>query len=114
MGIWVFLLLFTVSGCIVDAFFCRPPRYVYDIDWVSRPDRAEHCLSNDISYAMLVYQGAVSFATDLAILLLPIPALARMTVSRGKWFALGIVFMSGKLTFFGKVVHWDLRIEADP
>lgn len=97
MGIWVFLLLFTVSGCIVDAFFCRPPRYVYDIDWVSRPERADYCFSNDISYAMLVYQGAVSFATDLAILLLPIPALARMTVSRGKWFALGIVFMSGKL-----------------
>lgn len=101
----MFLLLFTVTGCIVDAFFCNPPRFVYDINWVSRLDRAEHCFSNELSYAMLVYQGAVSFATDLSILLLPIPALARMTVSRGKWFALGIVFMSGKRLFVQVVCY---------
>lgn len=82
--IWLFLLIFTVSACIVDAFFCNPPRYVYDVDWVSRPDRAEHCLSDDVSYGILVYQGALSFLTDLAIFMLPIPALCRMTVSRGK------------------------------
>lgn len=94
--IWVFLLLFTVSGCVVDAFFCNPPRFVYDIDWISRPDRAEHCFSNETQYGLLVYQGALSFVIDLAILLLPIPALCRMKVSKGKWLALATVFASGK------------------
>lgn len=82
--LWLFLLIFTVSACIVDAFFCNPPRYVYDVNWVSRPDRPEHCLPDDVSYGILVYQGSLSFVTDLAILMLPIPALCRMTVSRGK------------------------------
>lgn len=80
----------------MDAFFCNPPRYVYDVDWVSRPDRSEHCLSDDVSYGLLVYQGALSFVTDLAIFILPIPALYRMTVSRGKWLAILTIFASGK------------------
>lgn len=95
--IWSFLLLFTVSACIVDAFFCNPPRYVYDIDWVSRPDRAEYCLSDNVSYGILVYQGALSFVTDLAIFMLPIPALCRMTEhSKGKSLAMFTIFASGK------------------
>lgn len=80
----------------MDSFFCNPPRYVYDIEWVSRPDRAEHCFSDDISYGILVYQGSLSFVTDLAIFTLPIPALYRMTVTRGKWLALATIFASGK------------------
>lgn len=95
LWIFVFLLLFTVSACIVDAFFCNPPRYVYDINWVSRPDRAEHCLSDDVSYGLLVYQGALSFVIDLSIFMLPIPALCRMTVSKGKVLALATIFASG-------------------
>lgn len=95
LWIFIFLLLFTVSACIVDAFFCNPPRYVYDIDWVSRPDRAEHCLSDDVSYGLLVYQGALSFVIDLSIFMLPIPALYRMTVSKGKVLALATIFASG-------------------
>lgn len=97
LGIWCFLLVFTVSACIVDAFFCNPPRYVYDINWVSRPDRPEHCLSDDVSYGLLVYQGALSFVTDLAIFMLPIPALYKMTTaSKGKYLALFTIFASGK------------------
>lgn len=92
--------MFTVSACIVDAFFCNPPRYVYDIDWVSRPDRPKHCLSDDVSYGLLVYQGALSFVTDLAIFLLPIPALYKMTTaSKGKYLALFTIFASGKQLF---------------
>lgn len=97
LGIWCFLLVFTGSACIVDAFFCNPPRYVYDVDWVSRPDRSEHCLPNDVSYGLLVYQGALSFVTDLAIFMLPIPALYKMTTaSKGKYIALFTIFASGK------------------
>lgn len=95
-AILIFLVLFTISGCILDAFFCNPPRYMYDILWVSRPERAAHCLPNNIVYGAIVYQGALSFVTDLAIFLLPIPALCRMTVSRGKWLALATIFASGK------------------
>lgn len=80
----------------MDAFFCNPPRYVYDINWVSRPDRSEHCLSDDISYGLLVYQGALSFVTDLAIFMLPIPALVRMQITKGKWLAMATIFASGK------------------
>lgn len=98
LSIWIlgFLVLFTVSACIVDAFFCNPPRYVYDINWVSRPDRSEHCLSDDVSYGLLVYQGALSFVTDLAIFMLPIPALVRMQITKGKWLAMATIFASGK------------------
>lgn len=117
--IWFFLLLFTISGCILDAFFCNPPRYVYDIDWVSRLDRAEHCFSNDAQYGMLVYQGSLSFVIDLAIFLLPIPALIQMKVSKGKWLALATVFASGKdLTlvmniFLGTIVRKRLTIRGE-
>ncbi|KAL2289678.1 hypothetical protein FJTKL_01912 [Diaporthe vaccinii] len=103
--IWLFLLIFTVSACIVDAFFCNPPRYVYDINWVSRPDRPEHCLSDDVSYGLLVYQGALSFVTDLAIFILPIPALYRMTVSRGKWLAIFTIFASAAVASITPIIR---------
>lgn len=111
--IWLFLLIFTVSACIVDAFFCNPPRYVYDINWVSRPDRPEHCLSDDVSYGLLVYQGALSFVTDLAIFILPIPALYRMTVSRGKWLAIFTIFASGKHLFTESRSGSDLTLDGE-
>lgn len=111
--IWLFLLIFTVSACIVDAFFCNPPRYVYDVNWVSRPDRPEHCLSDDVSYGLLVYQGALSFVTDLAIFILPIPALYRMTVSRGKWLAISTIFASGKHLFIKSRSFSELTLRGE-
>ncbi|KKY39277.1 putative integral membrane protein [Diaporthe ampelina] len=93
------------SACIVDAFFCNPPRYVYDINWVSRPDRSEHCLSDDISYGLLVYQGALSFVTDLAIFMLPIPALVRMQITKGKWLAMATIFASAAVASITPIIR---------
>lgn len=91
----MFLALLTVSGCILDGLLCNPPKYIYDITYATAVDRADHCLSNAAQYGAFMYQAALLFTTDIAILLLPLPALLQLKMSRGRGLALVMVFGSG-------------------
>lgn len=95
VGLIVFMILFSVSGSFVAAFNCNPPKYMYDIDFIMQPDRAEHCFAPMTSYGIFMYQAVLLFCLDIILLLLPLPALWSLTMSRGKGLVLFLVFGSG-------------------
>lgn len=85
-----------MSGCLLDALLCDPPKYIYDLTYATSMDRAQHCFSNEVQYDAFMYQAALLFATDIAILLLPLPAILKLKISRGRGLALAIIFGSGQ------------------
>lgn len=96
-GIIVFLALFTISGCFLDAFLCNPPKYIYDLDFATAADRSNYCFDNSVTYGAYMYQAALLFTTDIMILILPVPAILKLNMSRGRISALVIIFGSGEL-----------------
>lgn len=85
-----------MSGCVLDALLCNPPKYIYDLSYATASDRAQHCLSNNVQYGAFMYQAALLFTTDIMILLLPLPALLKLKMSRGRGLALILIFGSGQ------------------
>lgn len=91
----VFMAIFTVSGTFAAAFQCNPPKYMFVLEFLMSPDRASHCFSPDISYGIFLYQAVVLFCIDIVILLLPVPALLSLQMTRGKGLVIFMVFGSG-------------------
>lgn len=95
-GIILILALFTISGCFLDAFLCNPPKYIYDLDFTTAADRSDHCFDNSVTYGAYMYQAALLFTTDIMILVLPVPAILKLNMNRGRISALIIIFGSGE------------------
>lgn len=95
LGLLIFITLFTISGSFVAAFQCNPPKYAYDLTYLMSPDRANYCFSTDTSYAIFMYQAVAIFCCDIITLVLPVPALLQLKISRSKSAALLVVFGSG-------------------
>lgn len=89
------MLLFTISGALVAAFQCDPPKYVYDLAYVMSADRSQHCFSSNTAYSVFMYQAVVLFMVDIIILLYPVPALWGLKMSRGKGLVFVMVLGSG-------------------
>lgn len=106
-GIIVFLALFTVSGCFLDAFLCNPPKYIYDLDFATAADRSRYCFPNSVTYGAYMYQAALLFTTDIMILLLPVPAILKLNMSRGRVSALVIIFGSGEFSSTSTPPHLE-------
>lgn len=90
-----FMVLFTVSGALVAAFQCNPPKYVYDFTYVMSSDRPQHCLTGNTAYAVFIYQAVVLFTIDVIILLYPIPALWGLKMGKGKGLVFVLILGSG-------------------
>ncbi|KAL1880545.1 hypothetical protein VTK73DRAFT_5558 [Phialemonium thermophilum] len=94
-GLLAFMVLFTVSGTFVAAFQCTPPKYAFDLPFLMSPERAQHCFKPMVAYAVFLYQAVLLFAVDIVILLLPLPALWSLKLTRGKGVVLLLIFGSG-------------------
>lgn len=106
MAMLGFLVLFTISGTFVAAFQCNPPKYAYDLKFLMSPERVNYCFSNDVAYAIFMYQAVVIFVCDILTFLLPFPVLLKLQLSNSKRFALLGVFGSGVVACVAPAVRF--------
>ncbi|KXJ86612.1 hypothetical protein Micbo1qcDRAFT_219233 [Microdochium bolleyi] len=106
LGMLIFLALFTISGTFAAAFQCNPPKYVYDIQYVLAPDRAEHCFDSQVSYSIFMYQAVLIFVCDIIMFLLPIPALLKLNLSASKRWVLVLVFASAGVACIAPAIRF--------
>ncbi|KAF4855297.1 hypothetical protein CGCSCA4_v001425 [Colletotrichum siamense] len=107
LGLIIFLVLFTISGSIVGAFQCTPPKYAYQLEFLMSPDRAKYCFSTDVTYGIFMYQAATLFACDIIIFLLPFPALMKLHIGSAKKTALLLVFGSGLVACIAPAIRFE-------
>lgn len=107
MGLIIFLVLFTISGTVLAAFQCNPPKYAFELEFLMSPDRVNHCFSTDITYAIFMYQAVLLFACDIIIFLLPFPALIKLNMGSRKKTALLLVFGSGLVACIAPAIRFE-------
>ncbi|KAI1157627.1 hypothetical protein F5B18DRAFT_665822 [Nemania serpens] len=92
-GLLVFMVLITVSFVFVDAFQCNPPQYVYELQFVTAADKAQHCLPPNTVYGIFLFQAILLFIIDIIILLLPAPIVWSLQLRRGKGILVLLIFL---------------------
>ncbi|KAI1358879.1 hypothetical protein F5Y08DRAFT_350401 [Xylaria arbuscula] len=92
-GLLIFMVLITISFVFVDAFQCNPPQYVYELQFVMSPDRAQHCLPANKIYSIFLFQAILLFIIDVIIFLLPVPVIWSLKVQRGKRVLVLLIFV---------------------
>ncbi|KAL2278749.1 hypothetical protein FJTKL_14200 [Diaporthe vaccinii] len=107
LGLLIFLVLFTISGTLVAAFQCNPPKYAYQLEFLMSPDRLKYCYSSDVLYSIFMYQAVLLFACDIIIFLLPFPALIKLHMGSAKKTALLLVFGSGAVACIAPAVRFE-------
>lgn len=107
LGLLIFLVLFTISGTLVAAFQCNPPKYAYELEFLMSPDRSKYCYSSDVAYGIFMYQAVLLFACDIIIFLLPFPALIKLNMGSAKKTALLLVFGSGAVACIAPAVRFE-------
>lgn len=100
-------MLFTISGTVLAAFQCNPPKYAFQLEFLMSPDRPKHCFSTDITYAIFMYQAVVLFVCDMIIFLLPFPALVKLNMRPDKKAALLLVFGSGLVACIAPAIRFE-------
>ena len=85
------MVLFTITGEFPLAFRCSPVRASYDPTVTERK-----CFSNDVMFALAIYQAVVMFITNFIICALPIIPLWRLKLSLRKRIALLTICVLGE------------------
>lgn len=107
MGLLIFLVLFTISGTLVAAFQCNPPKYAFELEFLMSPERSKYCYSSDVAYGIFMYQAVLLFVCDIIIFLLPFPALINLNMGSAKKTALLLVFGSGAVACIAPAVRFE-------
>ncbi|KAI0161486.1 hypothetical protein GGR57DRAFT_518686 [Xylariaceae sp. FL1272] len=94
-GLLVFMTLITFPLAFADAFQCNPPRYVYELQFVTAQDRAQHCLPANVVYSIFLFQAILLLVIDITILLLPVPVVWSLKLKKGKGIVVLLVFVPG-------------------
>ncbi|KAK0663838.1 hypothetical protein DIS24_g1009 [Lasiodiplodia hormozganensis] len=103
-AIWaciIFVIAYTLQSLIVGIFSCNPPRKFWD------PTLQE---GSCINYTLYYYvAAALNILTDLAIILVPVPALRHLNVSRTKRIGVMLLFSVGGFGCIVSIIRlWTL------
>lgn len=101
-GMMIFLVLFTVSGSLVLAFQCSPPRAAFDQTITNAT-----CFSKFRLFQITLYQAVLMFAVDLAILILPMPVLISLKMPVRKTLAICLIVSTGIIASIAPVVRFS-------
>ncbi|KAJ5118780.1 hypothetical protein N7526_010417 [Penicillium atrosanguineum] len=101
-GLMVFQVLFSVSGSLVLAFQCDPPRAAFDLTIKNAT-----CYSQFKLFQIVLYQAVLIFVADIIMLLAPVPILYGLQMPTRKIAALMAIFGTGIIACIAPVVRFS-------
>jgi hypothetical protein len=87
LGLVVFLVMFSITGSTAGLLECTPVRSAWDFTIKNRT-----CVN---TYALFLTNGVLNTATDVVVLIMPLPLIFQLKVSMGQKLALLPIFLLG-------------------
>ncbi|KAL2824309.1 hypothetical protein BDW59DRAFT_173026 [Aspergillus cavernicola] len=99
------IIIFTISGELTLAFQCKPIRGFWDKTILSAK-----CFSADTLFALTMYQGVLMFIFDVAIIILPMPAIWKLQMPLKKRLLVLFVFSFGLVACVAALVRFTTLV----
>ncbi|KAJ5638377.1 hypothetical protein N7490_008256 [Penicillium lividum] len=102
IGLMVFQFIFSISGSVVLATQCDPPRAAYDMTVTNAK-----CYSEFKLYQIVLYQAVLIFVADVIMLVAPMIILWQLNMPTRKIIALMAIFGTGIIACIAPVVRFS-------
>ncbi|KAI1357673.1 hypothetical protein F5Y08DRAFT_323759 [Xylaria arbuscula] len=93
------LIAASIAGGLADLFGCTP----FEAHWGTLEEQARYCIDTE---ALFVWGSFPNIVTDVVMLLIPIPVVAKLQASPGLKFGLVVTFLFGSIGLITSVLRF--------